>query len=202
MPRCPTHKVSWVSHWLVNFFFIYVFIISVLSPKLSDLVPPTLARSACRQWNSLHRRAISSAAPTHTWLEVEEGIESRAHEHSTCTSLKTLNVWHPELLFSIAFDWYIYKSTTSLLEVSTPTTMSTRTWLRSALPPNVWLMYATTTSGLLPHLIVQLVQGGDGLLPYLNRSKQELTEMVQTLLQQKTGEGEQQIILHAESTIA
>jgi hypothetical protein len=28
----------------------------------------------------------------------------------------------------------------------------------------------------LPHLIVQLVQGGDGLLPYLNGSKQELTE--------------------------
>jgi hypothetical protein len=49
--------------------------------------------------------------------------------------------------------------------------------------------------GLLPHLIVQLVQGGDGLLPYLNGSKQELTEMVQTLLQQKTGEGVQQIIL-------
>ena len=74
--------------------------------------------------------------------------------------------------------------------------MSSRTWLRSALPTTVWLMYATTTSGLLPHLIVQLVQGGDGLLPYLNRSKQELTEMIQTLLQQKTGEGEQQIILH------
>ena len=51
-------------------------------------------------------------------------------------------------------------------------------------------MYATTSSGLLPYLIVQLVQGGDGLLPYLNRTAR--ADHCQPLLCSKR-EGQQQI---------